>query len=62
MNTKFRALYLSLGFILLAVLIYHLINAFPEFNPGSVLLIAVPDVVLFFLAYRTYPPVENNLE
>jgi hypothetical protein len=55
MSTKYRSLYLSLGFFGLAMLIYSIVDALPEINPGTVLLIAIPDFVVFFLAYRTYP-------
>ena len=55
MNTKYRSLYLSLGFFGLLMLIYSIVDALPDINPGTVLLIAIPDFVVFFLAYRTYP-------
>ena len=55
MNTKYRSLYLSLGFLGLLMLIYSIVDALPDINPGTVLLIAIPDFVIFFLAYKTYP-------
>jgi len=55
MSTKFRFLYLLLGTIGLVLLAYEIIANFPEFNPERVLLIALPDMLLFFLAYKTYP-------
>jgi hypothetical protein len=61
MNTKYRSLYLSLGFFGLAMLIYSIADALPEINPGTTLLIALPDFVVFFLAYKTYP-VEDAVE
>jgi hypothetical protein len=55
MSTKFRFLYLLLGTIGLVLLAYEIIANLPEFNPERVLLIALPDMLLFFLAYKTYP-------
>jgi len=60
MNPKYRSIYLLLGFAGLGYLIYHIIATFTLFgayaiNPGTVLLIAIPDMVFFFLAYKTYP-------
>ncbi len=55
MNPKYRSLYLMIGFAGLIFLAYDIIMAFPEINPGRVLMIALPDMLFFFLAYRTYP-------
>jgi hypothetical protein len=55
MSTKFRVLYLLLGTIGLVLLAYQVIDSYPEFNPDKVLLIALPDLLVFFLAYKTYP-------
>jgi hypothetical protein len=60
MNPKYRSIYLLLGFTGLAYLLFHLIVTFAAYgadglNPGLVLLIAIPDLVVFFLAYKTYP-------
>ncbi|HEY8780802.1 MAG TPA: hypothetical protein VIM16_04235 [Mucilaginibacter sp.] len=56
MNPRFRPIYLFLGFAGLIYLLYHFIITFEEgFNPGIILLISVPDLVVFFLAYKTYP-------
>jgi len=60
MNPKFRVLYLSIGFIGLAILIYDAIATFPDINEKVVLLITIPDMVFFFMAYKTYPPEINN--
>jgi hypothetical protein len=60
MNPKFRILYLLLGFSGLIYLGYYVISSFPDFNPVGVLLITIPDIVFFALAYKTYP-VENDL-
>jgi hypothetical protein len=60
MNPKYRSIYLLMGFTGLAYLLFHLIVTFAAYgadrlNPGLVLLISVPDLVVFFLAYKTYP-------
>lgn len=56
MNPKFRSVYLLLGFTGLLYLVYHAITTFADgLNPVSILLIAIPDLVLFYLAYKTYP-------
>jgi uncharacterized membrane protein len=60
MNPKFRALYLLLGFVGLAVLIYEIISTLPDVNPINVLIVTVPDMLFFFLAYKTYPVEETH--
>ena len=59
MNPKFRYVYLLLGVIGLAFLIYHVIDTFPDTDPIYVLLITVPDTLFFYLAYKTYPATPN---
>ena len=60
MNPRFRYLYLLFGFLGLLYLVYHVIVNFNEgVNPINVLLITVPDMVFFFLAYKTYPAEET---
>lgn len=59
MDPKYRTLYLLLGFAGLAFLIFHLITTLQDLNPLSILMITVPDLVFFLLAYKTYP-VENE--
>ena len=62
MNPKYRFVYLLLGFIGLGYLAYHIITTFEDgVNPGFVLLITIPDMVFFFLAYKTYPA-ENEMK
>jgi hypothetical protein len=56
MNPKYRYLYLSIGAIGLILLGYQIISNLPEIDPVRVLLIAVPDMLFVFLAYKTYPP------
>ena len=60
MNPKYRSIYLILGFAGLLYLVYHAISTFADgINPLSILFIAVPDLVFFFLAYKTYPAEEG---
>lgn len=59
MNPKYRSLYLLIAFAGLAFLAYDAFVAYPDINPLRVLLIAFPDMVFFFLAYRTYPVEEK---
>jgi hypothetical protein len=56
MSPKYRYLYLSVGAIGLILLGYQIISNLPEIDPVRVLLIAVPDMLFVFLAYKTYPP------
>jgi len=59
MNAKFRYLYLILGaagFILLFYYFFENISDLSGIDPIHILIIAVPDLVFFFLAYKTYPP------
>ena len=60
MNPKFRYVYLLGGTAGLVLLVYQSITTYPDINPLHVLLITVPDLVLFFLAYKTYPIEENH--
>lgn len=55
MNPKYRSLYLLIGFAGFLFLGYDAFMAYPELSPLRVLLIAFPDMIFFFLAYRTYP-------
>ena len=55
MNPKFRYVYITAGAAGLALLVYHIIDTFPDTDPVYVLLITIPDIILFYLAYKTYP-------
>lgn len=59
MNPKYRSLYLLIGFAGFLFLGYDTFIAYPDLNPLRVLLIAFPDMIFFFLAYRTYPVEER---
>ncbi|ASU35574.1 hypothetical protein [Mucilaginibacter xinganensis] len=54
-NPKYRSLYLMIAFAGFIFLAYDVLIAFPDINPLRVLLIAFPDMVFFYLAYKTYP-------
>jgi hypothetical protein len=62
MNPKFRPLYLIAGAIGLISLIYYAITNTSNMDPAAVLAISLPDMVFFYLAYKTYPeePVSNR--
>ena len=61
MNSKFRPLFLLLGFAGLFLLLFQLIANIQNLDLVLVLTIAVPDMFFFYLAYLTYPPdVEPN--
>jgi len=60
MNPKYRALYLLVGFAGFFFLIYDTIATLPEINPVRALMVALPDMVIFYLAYRTYPVEEHT--
>ncbi len=60
MIVKLRNFLLFFGFTGLAFLIYQVVVAYPNFNPEDVLLITIPDMLLFLLAYRTYPSEQSQ--
>jgi hypothetical protein len=55
MNPKYRFISLFWGFLGLAVLAFELIANANHFDPMMILYIAVPDMVFFSIAYKTYP-------
>ena len=55
MNYVLRFVYLLLGIAGLGLLGYQVIETFPDVNPIDILVITIPDLLFFFLAYRTYP-------
>ena len=56
MNSKFRPLFLLLGFAGLFLLLFQLIANIQNLDLILVITIAVPDMFFFYLAYLTYPP------
>jgi len=56
MNSKFRPLFLLLGFAGLFVLLFQLVANIQNLDLIMVIAIAVPDMFFFYLAYLTYPP------
>ena len=61
MNAKYRPVLLFVGFSGLVLLLFYVLSNLPAFNPEKVLIISVPDMIVFFLAYRTYP-VEDEVK
>jgi hypothetical protein len=59
MNIALRFFYLLGGIAGLALLGYQVVVTFPDINPINVLVITIPDMVFFFLAYKTYPVGES---
>ena len=55
MNPKYRSIALFWGFLGLAVLIFELIANANHFNPRVILGVAIPDMMFFYVAYKTYP-------
>ncbi|MDR6940777.1 hypothetical protein [Mucilaginibacter pocheonensis] len=54
MNPKFRSLYIVIGILLLVSLIVQVFLTYPDVSPKGVLLNAVPALLFFYLAYKTY--------
>lgn len=54
MNPKFRYLYITIGVVLLISLIVQVIMTYPDVSPKGVLLNALPALLFFYLAYKTY--------
>ena len=61
MDAKFRVLYLVVGTAGLIYLVYFLIATFPNADPMRVLVITIPDMLFFFLAYKTYPETNHRV-
>jgi len=56
MNALLRVVFILIGIAGLGLLGYNTVLTFPDINPIDVLVITIPDMVFFFLAYKTYPP------
>lgn len=54
MNPKFRYLYIIIGSILLVTLIVQVISSYPDVSAQGVLLNALPALLFYYLAYKTY--------
>jgi hypothetical protein len=61
MDAKFRVLYLVAGAAGLIYLVYFMVATFPNVDPVRTLVITVPDMLFFFLAYKTYPETEHRV-
>lgn len=55
MNAKYFTLYLMIAFAGLIFLACDSFISYREIEPGRVLLITIPDMIFFYLAYKTYP-------
>jgi len=60
MNPKFRNLYIIIGILLLISLVVEVITTYPEVSPKGVLLNALPALLFFYLAYKTYHEKKDN--
>jgi hypothetical protein len=54
MNPKFRNLYIIGGSIALLLLIVQAIITYPDISMLGILLNALPALLLYYLAYKTY--------
>ncbi|WP_295714026.1 hypothetical protein [Mucilaginibacter sp.] len=54
MNPKFRNLFLIGGTIALLILIIQVIMTYPYMSAEGILLNAIPALLLYYLAYKTY--------
>jgi hypothetical protein len=50
-----RVIFVLIGLAGLGFLGYNTVVTFPNVNPIDVLVITIPDLAFFFLAYKTYP-------
>jgi len=54
MNPKFRNLFIVGGTVALVLLIIQVFMTYPDINGVNILLNALPALVLYYLAYKTY--------
>jgi hypothetical protein len=54
MNPKFRNLFIIGGSVALVLLIIQVFMTYPYINAVNILLNALPALVLYYLAYKTY--------
>ncbi|QEC78249.1 MULTISPECIES: hypothetical protein [Mucilaginibacter] len=54
MNPKFRNLFIIGGSVALVLLIIQVFMTYPDINAVNILLNALPALVLYYLAYKTY--------
>jgi hypothetical protein len=54
MNPKFRNLFIIGGTVALVLLIVQAIMTYPNLNATNILINALPALVLYYLAYKTY--------
>lgn len=61
MSGKFFYLYFIGGTVALALLVYELIVAYPNINAQGALFYALPTILLYYMAYKTWH-VKNDSE
>ncbi|MCO5936357.1 MULTISPECIES: hypothetical protein [Mucilaginibacter] len=54
MAGKFFYLYLIGGTVALALLVYSIIAAYPDFNRGGAFFYVIPTLLLYYMAYKTW--------
>jgi len=59
-SSKYRFVYLILGFGCLLYLVYDSIYNYDDITALNILEFSVPALVFLGLAYKTYPPIEKR--
>ncbi|WP_374950216.1 hypothetical protein [Mucilaginibacter sp.] len=54
MSGKFFYLYFIGGTVALALLVYEVISAYPNVKAQGAMFYAVPTILLYYMAYKTY--------
>jgi hypothetical protein len=54
MSGKFFFLYLVGGTVALALLVYSIMTAYPDFNQGGAFFYLIPTLLLYYMAFKTY--------
>ncbi|RYU91282.1 hypothetical protein EWM62_04905 [Mucilaginibacter terrigena] len=54
MAGKFFYLYLVGGTVALALLVYSIISAYPDYNRSGALFYVIPTLLLYYMAYKTW--------
>ncbi|HVW97981.1 MAG TPA: hypothetical protein VHA56_18565 [Mucilaginibacter sp.] len=62
MNAKYFPLYLMIAFAGLIFLAFDSFIGYRDLDPGRILLIALPDLAFFMLAYKTCPEGKEHSE
>jgi hypothetical protein len=54
MSGKFFYLYLIGGTVALALLVYSIISAYPDYNGNGAFFYLLPTLLLYYMAYKTW--------